>query len=106
MVFTPRRLCSLAKALPADSMLVRSHTGGSAWGWDQELAATQVEATHALMRVSMAGFGARKSHIPEQLHIPRPHEAMKRKKQGPKRQATVREMVEILGPMLNPKGHT
>jgi len=92
----------MVKALPEDSALVRSHTGGAPWGWDQELAAVQVEATQGLARILAAGFGAKRSRIPKPLHIKRPYEVKgtTRDPTQPRRKATVEEMMEIIGPML------
>lgn len=100
---SPRRACGLVRSLPEESALVRHHTGDAVWGWDQELAAVQIEATQGLARIMAAGFGARKSQIPEPLHIPRPHEHHEAKR--PKRKATVKEAMSMLGPVLAGPSH-
>ena len=89
----------MVQSLPEESALVRSHTGGTPWGWDQELAAVQIEATQGLARILSAGFGAKKSQIPKPLHIKRPHE-MRPQTTKPRRKATVKEAMAMVGPML------
>lgn len=69
--------------------------GGVAWGWDLELAATQIEMTHALLVATMAAAGAKRRDLPDLLHIDRPFE----RKREPRR-ASVKELAALMGPVL------
>ncbi len=94
----------MVRGLPPDSVFVKALIpGGVPWGWDQELAATQVEMLHALIRVLLSGFGAKKHQIPKPMTIDRPYQ-MQQVPTQPKRKATVKEMVNLLGPMLGGRG--
>ena len=42
------------------------------WTGLHELMATQVEITHALLRVVLGGLGAKGSDVPKPLRVPRP----------------------------------
>ena len=103
----PRRAIVLAQQLPADSRFHLALAGWEeAWSWERELLATIVELQHYTLRVLLAGFGAKKSRIPKALSLERPYEAARkrRRKQGPKRPATLEEVQQILGPMLSGPG--
>lgn len=87
-------------ALPPESRLMRKHTtGGVVWGWDQELAATHIEVSHALLRVMAAGFGAKKGKLPKPLEIPRPHQV--RTTRETKRVSKISDIMQTLGPLLS-----
>lgn len=83
-----RRLRALVEGLPPDAMLWRRTPG---WGTEQELAAVQIEVTHAVVRTVIAAFSKRGSAIPKPLHVPRPTDA---RKQPPRRKATAADFAK------------
>ena len=48
------------------------------WGWAEELAAANVEATHALWRLLIIRWSKKGTRPPDPLHIPRPGAAKKK----------------------------
>jgi hypothetical protein len=78
--------------------MLRSYTGGLAWGWAEELLAINAELTHGLARVTMAAAVEKKhrSKIPKEWHVKRPWEVQTK----PRVITGVREMVSALGPVL------
>lgn len=84
--------------MPPESALVRSHTGDAEWAWREELAATMVEAQHATYRLLARGFGSKKRI--KALEVPRPWKD-RPDPTRPRRMATAREAVAVLGPILS-----
>ncbi len=88
-----------------ESALQRSYTGGVVWGWDQEMAATNVELIHTMIRVLVSAYGGKKAKKMDPLTLPRPWsvDADGAAVGGQKRNATVKEALATVGAALGMK---
>jgi hypothetical protein len=101
VVRSPRRAIVLTAQLPPESGLVRQLAEGPVWTWDLELMASLLEVQHDTLRLLARGFGVKKSRLPKAFRVPRPFEKQRQKRrEGPKRAATLEEVMGMLGPMM------
>lgn len=83
-----RRLLNLVRHLPDDAATVRAATHG--WTVREELAAGQLEVTHALLTAFVTAHGGKPSGKP--FRVRRPYE-----KDKPRRQATADDLMTLFG---------
>lgn len=83
-----RKVVNLVRNLPDESATVRSVTHG--WSVAEELAAAQLEMTHALWTATLQLGGVKKP--PPPLQVPRPHRPA-----PPKKRATADDLSRLFG---------